>query len=153
MKISQSGLDLIKEFEGLRLTAYLCSAGVLTIGFGHTLGVKAGQKITAKEADQLLEYDVQKCERAIAKSVTVPLTQGQFDVLCSFIFNLGVAAFNGSTLLKRLNEGDYRAVAGELLRWNKARGRVIEGLVTRRQREKNLWLQSCDNSSRTTTAG
>ena len=139
MQISKAGLDLIKQFEGLYLKAYRCPAGVPTIGYGHTAGVAMGQTITQQQADDYLRRDVRQFERAVARLVTVPLTQGQFDALVSFAFNLGEGALAQSTLLRLLNAGDYAGAAAQFDRWNKAGGRVLPGLVRRRAAERALF--------------
>lgn len=139
MHISKAGLDLIKQFEGLYLQAYRCPAGVPTIGYGHTAGVAMGQTITQQHADDYLRRDVRQFERAVARLVTVPLTQGQFDALVSFAFNLGEGALAQSTLLRLLNAGDYAGAAAQFDRWNKAGGRVLPGLVRRRAAERALF--------------
>lgn len=139
MQISKAGLDLIKQFEGLYLKAYRCPAGVPTIGYGHTAGVAMGQTITQQQADDYLRRDVRQFERAVARLVTVPLTQGQFDALVSFAFNLGDGALAQSTLLRLLNAGDYAGAAAQFDRWNKAGGRVLPGLVRRRAAERALF--------------
>ena len=139
MQISKAGLDLIKEFEGLYLKAYRCPAGVPTIGYGHTAGVAMGQTITQQQADDYLRRDVRQFERAVERQVSVPLTQGQFDALVSFAFNLGEGALAQSTLLRLLNAGDYAGAAAQFDRWNKASGRVLPGLVRRRAAERALF--------------
>lgn len=139
MQISKAGLDLIKQFEGLYLKAYRCPAGVPTIGYGHTAGVAMGQTITQQQADDYLRRDVRQFERAVARLVRVPLTQGQFDALVSFAFNLGEGALAQSTLLRLLNSGDYAGAAAQFDRWNKAGGRVLPGLVRRRAAERALF--------------
>lgn len=139
MQISKAGLDLIKQFEGLYLKAYRCPAGVPTIGYGHTAGVAMGQTITQQQADDYLRRDVRQFERAVARLVTVPLTQGQFDALVSFAFNIGDGALAQSTLLRLLNAGDYAGAAAQFDRWNKAGGRVLPGLVRRRAAERALF--------------
>lgn len=139
MQISKDGLDLIKQFEGLYLKAYRCPAGVPTIGYGHTAGVAMGQAITQQQADDYLRRDVRQFERAVARLVSVPLTQGQFDALVSFAFNLGEGALAQSTLLRMLNAGDYAGAAAQFDRWNKAGGRVLPGLVRRRAAERALF--------------
>ena len=139
MQISKAGLDLIKQFEGLYLKAYRCPAGVPTIGYGHTAGVAMGQTITQQQADDYLRRDVRQFERAVARLVSVPLTQGQFDALVSFAFNLGEGALAQSTLLRLLNAGDYAGAAAQFDRWNKAGGRVLPGLVRRRAAERALF--------------
>lgn len=139
MQISKAGLDLIKQFEGLYLKAYRCPAGVPTIGYGHTAGVAMGQTITQQQADDYLRRDVRQFERAVSRLVTVPLTQGQFDALVSFAFNLGDGALAQSTMLRLLNAGDYTGAAAQFDRWNKAGGRVLPGLVRRRAAERALF--------------
>lgn len=139
MKITKEGIDLIKGFEGRRLEAYQCSAGVWTIGYGHTDGVRKGDIITPKQADDFLLEDVAWVEASINRLVKVPLSQFQFNALCSFVFNIGHAAFAKSTLLKLLNKGDYDAVPAQMARWNKVSGKVVKGLVNRRQAEADLW--------------
>lgn len=144
MKISKAGLNLIKEFEGVRLTAYKCPAGVLTIGIGHTSAagppeVKPGMTITAQDAYDILNCDLDQYEDAVNKFVKVPLTQNQFDALVSFVYNVGVGAFQKSTLLKKLNAGQYDAIPAELMKWTKAGGKELPGLVRRRRAEASLW--------------
>ena len=123
MKISDSGINLIKRFEGLRLNAYLCSAKVPTIGYGTTRGIKMGMVITKAQADALLADDVQRFAGHIEALVTVPLAQHQLDALASFVYNIGPGAFAGSTLLRLLNAGLTKEAAGQFPRWNKAAAR------------------------------
>lgn len=138
---SPAGLELIQSHEGLRLTAYLCPAGIWTIGWGHTgPDVHKGLTITRNEAYTLLRRDLEGPEEAINDHVTVLLDQSQFDALVSFVFNVGVKAFLGSTLLRKLNAGNYGAVPAELAKWNKGGGRVLPGLVRRRKEEAELWM-------------
>lgn len=139
MNVSKNGIALIKKFEGCRLTAYKCPSGVYTIGYGHTNGVKKGQRITQKEAEAYLREDVKKFENGVNKYVSAPLTQNQFDALVSFCFNCGLGAFKTSTLRKKLNAKDYAGASKELLRWNKASGVVLDGLKRRRNAEKDLF--------------
>jgi lysozyme len=148
MYISKQGLDLIKQFEGLRLKAYLCPAGVWTIGYGHTKGVYPGMVITEELADKFLIDDVWQFEREVESLVQVPVTQGQFDALVSFAFNVGsdidedtiAEGLGDSTLLRKLNRGDYAGAADEFPKWNKSRGRVVRGLTVRRSAERALFL-------------
>ena len=142
MKTSLKGIALIKEYEGLRLGAYLCSAGVLTIGYGHTGGVKEGDLITEQKAEQLLQDDLKKFENGVLRLVRVPLTQNQFDALVSFAFNLGVWNLGKSTLLKMLNDRDYKGAASQFIRWNKAAGKELAGLTRRRIAESELFLSA-----------
>ncbi len=140
MQISEKGLKALKRHEGLSLTAYRCPANIWTIGYGHTRGVKPGDVITAEQATQFLLEDLAPVYITIESNVKVSLTQGQFDALCSFIFNCGTSAFVRSTLLKKLNAGDYKGAANQFMRWNKAAGRVSLGLDVRRASEKSMFL-------------
>ena len=139
MKISQEGLALIKRFEGCRLEAYKCSANVLTIGYGHTGGVKETDTITQEEADELLEKDVLKFEEYVEDNVIVELDQSQFDALVAWTFNLGPGNLRESTMLKKLNNADYESVPFEMRRWNKAGGKTLDGLIRRRNAEALLF--------------
>ena len=151
MEISQVGLDLVKQFEGLKLKAYVCPAGVATIGYGTTRypngqKVRIGQQITEQEAEKYLEHDCNKFGQQILSVVTVTLNQNQFDALVSFVYNIGFGAFKTSTLLKVLNKKDYIEAGKQLLRWNKGGGRVLQGLVRRRQAEKKLFEKTGVNA-------
>jgi lysozyme len=139
MKISQEGLSLIKRFEGCRLKSYKCSANVLTIGYGHTSGVKETDTITQDEADKLLQEDVEQFEKYVDDNVTVELGQSQFDALVAWTFNLGVGNLRSSTMLKKLNNEDYKSVPSEMKRWNKAGGKTLDGLIRRREAESLLF--------------
>lgn len=139
MHTSQKGLDLIKSFEGLRLSAYKCPADVWTIGYGTTVGVKPGQTITKERAEELLREDVKRFEQQVLRLVKVPLTQGQFDALTSFVYNLGAGNLSNSTLLRLLNAGDYKGAAAQFDRWTKAGGKELPGLVKRRAAERALF--------------
>jgi len=139
MKISQEGLSLIKRFEGCRLKSYKCSANVLTIGYGHTSGVKETDTITQDEADKLLQEDVEQFEKYVDDNVTVELGQSQFDSLVAWTFNLGVGNLRESTMLKKLNNEDYKSVPSEMKRWNKAGGKTLDGLIRRREAESLLF--------------
>lgn len=142
-RINDAGLALIKEAEGKKLTAYICPAGKLTIGWGSTgPHVVPGMTITEQEAETLLRDDLRRFEEGVEKLVEVPLSDNQFSALVSFAFNLGVGALSKSTLLRKLNDGDYDAVPSELARWNKAAGRVLPGLVKRRAAEGELWSKA-----------
>lgn len=148
-KTATKGVELIKEFEGCRLTAYKCPAGVWTIGYGHTgtvdgKAVASGMTITAAKATELLKADLSKFEAAVNSYVTAPITQNMFDALVSFSFNVGAGALRRSTLLKKLNTKDYNGAANEFPLWNKAGGKVLKGLVRRREREKQLFLYNAD---------
>lgn len=139
MKISKNGLELIKQEEGLRLKAYKCQAGVWTIGFGHTAGVKEGDMITEEEADKLLKEDLAKSEEWVNKLVKVKINKNQFDSLVSFVFNLGPGALQNSSLLKFLNNEKYYEASQEFKWWRKAGGEISEGLMKRRFRERDLF--------------
>ena len=139
MKISLEGLSLIKRFEGCRLKAYKCSAGVLTIGYGHTGGVTETDTITQDDANKLLQEDVAKFEEYVDDNVIVELNQGQFDALVAWTFNLGPGNLRESTLLKVLNNKDYVSVPREIKRWNKAGGKTLDGLIRRRNAEALLF--------------
>lgn len=139
MKISQEGIALIKVFEGCKLESYLCAAGVWTIGYGHTKLVEKGQEITQEEADNILLNDLEIYEEAVLKAVEVPLHQHQFDALVSWTFNLGGANLNASTMLKVINKGEYEDVPAQIKRWNKAGGKVLQGLIRRREAEALLF--------------
>jgi lysozyme len=141
MKASKNGIELIKKYEGCKLNAYLCPANVWTIGYGHTKNVKEGDKITQEMAEQLLVNDLQQFENAVNAYCLRALTQNQFDALISFVFNLGSVAFRASTLLKRINANQMELAALEFERWNKAGGKVLEGLTKRRKDEKALFLK------------
>jgi lysozyme len=140
MKTSDAGINFIKSFEGLRLTAYKDVVGVWTIGYGTTKGVKAKQEITEAEAEELLRVDLAKFESVINKVVKVPLAQHEFDALASFAYNVGSTALANSSLLTLLNSGDRARAADQFLRWDKAGGRVIRGLTTRRKAERATFL-------------
>jgi len=139
MKTSQKGIDLIKHFEGCELNAYKCPAGVWTIGYGHIKGVQEGDVITEQQADEMLVEELNEYENYINTLVTVPLNQNQYDALVSWVYNLGSSNLNSSTLLKVLNSGDYTGVPEQIMRWNKAGGKVLEGLTRRRQAEADLF--------------
>lgn len=139
-KIGKAGLDLIKDFEGLKLRAYLCPAKVWTIGYGSTgPHVTAGKVITEAEAEALLRQDLSRFEQAVTRLVTVPLTQNQYDALVSFAFNVGIAALERSTLLKRVNARLFDQAAAEFSKWNRAAGRPLAGLTRRRAAEAALF--------------
>jgi len=139
-RINKAGLQLIKDFEGLKLTAYKCPAGVWTIGYGSTgPHVRPGMTITPREASELLTADLLRFERAVTRLVKMPLNDNQFAALVSFAFNVGEAALEKSTLLKHLNAGRIAMAAQEFLRWNKAGGKVLAGLVRRREAERLLF--------------
>lgn len=146
MKTGQAGIDLIKKFEGLQLKPYLCPAGIPTIGYGSTLypdgtRVKTTDKpITKDKAADILRATLGSYERAVNNLVKVPLTQNQFDALVSFTYNVGGVNLADSTLLKLLNKKDYAGAAKEFDKWTKAKGKVLPGLVVRRDDEQKLFL-------------
>jgi len=138
MDYSKTGLQLTERFEGLKLTAYRDVAGVLTIGYGHTgSDVVPGLTITAEQAEQLLAGDIANAVDAVNGLVTVDLGQSQFDSLVDFVFNVGRRAFANSTLLALLNSGDYDGAADEFEKWSHAGGKLVAGLLRRRQSEKD----------------
>ncbi|WP_447781025.1 lysozyme [Pseudomonas plecoglossicida] len=142
MRTSQRGLSLIKSFEGLRLQAYQDSVGVWTIGYGTTRGVKAGMKISKEQAERMLLNDVKRFEPEVQRLITVPLSQNQWDALMCFTYNLGAANLESSTLLRKLNAGDYAGAADQFCRWVKAGGKVLPGLVRRRAAERDMFLEA-----------
>jgi len=144
MKMSQSGYDLVKEFEGLRLKAYIDPVGILTIGYGHTSAagipiVKPDLVITKDKAEEVLARDIEQYEEGVRKYVKVDLTQGQFDALVDFAYNAGVGALAKSTLLKRVNAEKFDEVPAEFMKWTKGGGKELPGLVRRRRAEVKLW--------------
>ncbi|EOD8860416.1 lysozyme [Enterobacter hormaechei] len=145
MQTSEKGIALIKEFEGCKLTAYRDSVGVWTIGYGWTQPVdgkpiRSGMTIKQETAERLLKTGLVSYESDVSRLVKVGLTQGQFDALVSFTYNLGARSLSTSTLLRKLNAGDYAGAADEFLRWNKAGGKVLNGLTRRREAERALFL-------------
>ena len=142
MNLGYNGTKILKFFEGCRLTAYQDSVGVWTIGYGHTKGVYDGMTITQEEAEQMLLTELEEYEGYVEKYVTVPLTQNQFDALVVWVYNLGPTNFRRSTLLKELNSGNYTAAGNEITKWNKAGGKVLAGLVKRREAEAELFNET-----------
>ena len=148
MNTSQTGINLIKFFEGFRTKAYQDSVGIWTIGYGHTKGVKEGMIITETKAEELLKKDLEYFEDHVTTLVKIPITQNQFDALVSFTFNVGEGNLKKSTLLKKLNNvivpvhKVLEVVADEFLRWNKAGGKVLSGLTKRRKAERLLFLSN-----------
>ena len=148
MITSKAGIELIKLYEGCRLTAYKCPAGVWTIGIGHTgtvngVKISAGMKITEAKAEELLRSDLQRFESAVNALILpyCPLNPYQFDALVSICFNIGITAFSRSTLVKLLTQKRYAEAAEQFLRWNKGGGKVLPGLVKRRNAERALFLK------------
>ena len=141
MHISEKMLDRIKRFEGLRLRAYRCPAGIWTIGYGHTgPEVREGCEVDAAEADELLRKDVTRFEEGVGK-IAGPCSQGQYDALVSFAFNLGLGALMSSRLLKKHRAGDHDGAAQEFGRWVHAGGKRLPGLVRRRAAEAAAYRQ------------
>ncbi|HEM7398318.1 lysozyme [Citrobacter farmeri] len=145
MQTSEKGIALIKQFEGCKLTAYQDSVGIWTIGYGWTQPVdgkpiRAGMTIKQETAERLLKTGLVSYESDVSRLVKAGLTQGQFDALVSFAYNLGARSLSTSTLLRKLNAGDYAGAADEFLRWNKAGGKVLNGLTRRREAERALFL-------------
>ena len=145
MKISPLGLALIKYYEGYRTTPYRCAAGKITVGYGHVIGNglqlpdEWNRKFSLGEIDELLRTDLARFERGVLHYCTVYITQSQFDSLVSFSFNLGLGVLQRSTLRQKLNRGDYDGASKEFLKYTRAGGKVLKGLVRRRQAEYNLF--------------
>jgi len=146
MKVNKATIDLIKNFEGLRLEAYLCSAKVPTVGYGSTFfedgtKVKLGDKITKKRAEELLDFMVLQFANQVDKHIKVPLSENKFGALVSFAYNVGVSALSKSTLLKKVNTNpNDPSIKMEFLRWNKAGGKILAGLTKRREAEAKLYF-------------
>lgn len=146
-KTSINGLELIKKFEGLRLNAYKCSGGIWTIGYGNTFykdntRVKEGDIITLDEANELLSVIVSKFEKDVLNVLKTPLNNNQFDALISFTFNLGIGNLSKSSLLKKINTNpNDPSIKEEFHKWNKAGGKVLNGLTKRRQEEAELYFK------------
>lgn len=145
MNISKNGIELIKRFEGCELQAYQDSVGVWTIGYGWTQAVDgkkigAGMVIDLATAERLLKCGVVQYEQGVNQLVKVKITQAQFDALVSFAYNLGLRSLSTSTLLKKLNVGDTKGAADEFLKWCRAGGKILNGLVRRRTAERELFI-------------
>lgn len=139
MTPSNDCIDMVKHFEGFKAVAYLCPANVWTIGYGRTKNVKDGDITSMPQATRDLEEELVEFGDQVQRVVDVELSQNEFDALTSWTYNLGVGNLQSSTLLKKLNAGDKDSVPSEMLRWNKAAGKVLAGLTTRRQAEADLW--------------
>lgn len=143
-QITDEGVDLIKRFEGFSSSIYICPAGYPTIGYGHVVRDDEKQRfaggIDTEEGESLLRQDVRWAERGALRLIEVPLTDGQFDSLVSFTFNLGSGALQRSTLRRKLNRSEYESAAGEFRRWVWAGGRKLKGLIKRREAEKALFI-------------
>ena len=146
MITSKKGIDLIKNFEGLRLKAYVCSGGKITIGYGTTLypngnAVKITDTCTIEQAEAYLKNDLNKFEEAVNRLVGLPVNQNQFDALVCFTYNVGVGNLQSSTLLKMINLNKFEEASLQFERWNKAGGKELKGLTLRRLAEKKLFLE------------
>ena len=144
MKISNKGLELIKEFESFSANAYLCPAGKPTIGYGNTFWedgtpVKIGDQISKERAETLLKHVVDNFSVAVEVDIKIEVTQNQFDAMVSLAYNIGLGAFKNSTLLRQLNRGNFVGASQEFLRWDKSNGKPLLGLTRRREREKLLF--------------
>ena len=141
MRTSQKGIDLIKEFEGYSERVYLCPGGVYTIGYGHTKGVQVGDTCTREKAEEYLKDDLRDTEEAVLDLVDVPLTQNQFDALVSLVYNIGSGNFYNSIIRKVINYkvSDIEEYRRAWMMWVKAQGRVLKGLVRRREAEFKLF--------------
>lgn len=139
--ITQDGIDLIKRFEGFSATVYICPAGYPTIGYGHLVreAERYEQGITEAEAEDLLRRDVHEAESAVLRLIDVPLTDGQFDALVSFTFNLGAGALQRSTLRRKVNRQAHSEVPEQFMRWAWAGGRKLDGLIRRRECEALIY--------------
>ena len=142
MKVSQECVNLVKFFEGFEAKAYLCPANVWTIGYGRTRNVKEGDVVNKAQAERDLLEELEEFGNQVFFAVQVPLEQSEFDALTSWTYNLGVGNLQSSTLLKKLNSGDKNSVPSEMLRWNKAAGKVLAGLTRRREAEAKLWAKA-----------
>jgi len=143
MKTSANGREFIKGFESLRLKAYPdpgTGGKPWTIGWGHTKGVKQGDRITQEQAEQFLSDDLAVFELTVNSAIKRPMMQNQFDAMVSLAFNIGGSAFAGSTLVKKFNVGDAKGVADEFPKWKNSGGKVVPGLVKRRAAEREVFL-------------
>lgn len=144
MKLSQAGKDLIKSFEGLELRVYpdpATGGAPYTAGYGHTgSDVKPGMKVTQAMADAWFDKDAQKFEEGVSALLTAPTTQAQFDAMVSLAYNIGLGNFRSSTLLKKHNAKCWSCAAGQFLVWNRAAGKVMDGLTRRRNAERAMYL-------------
>ncbi|MFW8199585.1 lysozyme [Klebsiella pneumoniae] len=143
MKLSQRGIDLIKQFEGYSSKAYpdpATGGAPWTIGYGTTKGVKPGMVVTAQQAEKMLRDDVAKFESGVSSLITAPTTQGQFDAMVSLAYNIGLGNFGKSTLLKKHNARCYTCAADQFRVWNRANGKVMNGLTKRRAAERQVYM-------------
>lgn len=143
MRLNQEGIDLIKQFEGLELEAYLCPAKKATIGYGSTgPDIKLGMKWTKEQAEQRLVNDLGTFSKGVRSLIKVVLNENQFSAIVAFAYNVGLGNLKSSTLLKKLNASDFQGAADELPKWNKAGGKVLKGLTRRREAERALFLKA-----------
>lgn len=143
MKLGAAGTALIQSYEKCRLEAYMPTPDdVPTIGWGHTRGVAMGDTCTQEQADAWFLEDIAWVEECVNRAVTMPLTQPEFDSLCSLCFNIGCRAFSGSTLVRLLNNGDYDGAAEQFSHWNKQHGKELAGLTKRRAAEAELFEET-----------
>ncbi len=142
MKVSQECIDLVKFFEGFESKAYLCPANVWTIGYGRTKNVREGDVVNEAQAERDLFEELDEFAEQVLNTVKVDLEQNELDALTSWTYNLGVGNLQSSTLLKKLNSGDKNSVPSEMVRWNKAAGKVLAGLTRRREAEAKLWVKA-----------
>lgn len=143
MKLSQNGIELIKQFEGYSSKSYpdpATGGAPWTIGYGTTKGVKPGMVITAEQAEKMLRDDVAKFESGVSSLITAPTTQGQFDAMVSLAYNIGLGNFGKSTLLKKHNARCYTCAADQFRVWNRANGKVMNGLTKRRAAEREVYM-------------
>jgi lysozyme len=140
MKINKSGLEIIKRFEGCKLKAYLCPAQIWTIGYGSTHNVYEGLTISQIEANRRLQRDIEAIEAGISRFIKVDVNPNQYSACVSLAFNIGVGAFRNSTLLKMINAGELAKAAEQFLVWKYAGGKILPGLVKRREAERELFL-------------
>ncbi len=141
MRTSQKGIDLIKEFEGYSERVYMCAGGKYTIGYGHTQGVQIGDTCTREQAEEYLKDDLREAEEVVLALVSVPLTQNQFDALVSLVYNIGSGNFFDSTIRRVINANsvDMEEYRRAWMMWKKSRGKVLKGLIRRREAEFKLF--------------
>lgn len=141
----QKAVELIKQFEGFKPEAYKCPAGIWTIGYGWTHGVKEGDSITKSEATELLQKEVytiaEQIKKVLGDDAFNNLTENQVSALIDFVYNLGIGNFRSSTLCRYIKSGELEKAGDEFMKWNKAGGKVFEGLTRRREAERELWRE------------
>lgn len=142
-KISQRGIDLIKSFEGFKPEAYQDQGGKWTVGYGSTLGITPLTKVTPAEAELFLRRDLDNTEICINTHITYPLTQNEYDAICSFVYNVGATAFLLSQMRSKIQYGMLQDAADEFLKWKFIHGAVNQGLLNRRTKERELFLEPC----------